>query len=284
MNARFRSLMVCSTALLTFCPQSARLLAHGFNVSINNPPSAFTISSAQPYFDLADPADPSNSPFPTGGPANLFLDQFDGDPNPDGSYPTDEGFAQTAGPFPPYSSAVLNVLSPLYFSDGTGAAVPASAGTYLHIYNIFAGNSDGFHPGASSGDLYVSGTTSAIPGFGVSLTDAHELEKDIYLAAGSSQTYGEYGFAFDVVVHFDNGTTLSTGPLFDVFALDITSDPSNPGGFATLAPFEQQDAATEAIVATLVPEPSACGLVLLGAGLVLPYLIRGRSHRVCFSS
>lgn len=238
--------------------------AHGFDLSVNSVvnPTAFLISSAQPVLDN-DPVSP------TPGPDNLFLDQFDGTPNGDGSYPSDEGFAQTAGPFPFYTSVDFNIISPLYFSDGTGTAVPASAGTQLHIFDLWAGNPDPVanpHPGASFGDIYVNGSTSSYPGFGVSLYDAHELQKDLYLAPGSTQTYGEYGFAFEVTVHFAGGQTVSTGPLVDVFALDITTDPDNPGGFATFAPFTVQDAATQAIynAAVGVPEPSAVVLAVVG--------------------
>jgi hypothetical protein len=274
----FRFIIV-SIALLACSVHAASVFGHGFDVSVDNPPSLFTITSAQPYYDLADPTDPSNAPYPTAGPSNLFLDAFDGDANPDGSYGTFEGFAQTSGPFPPYSGATFNILSPLYFSDGTGPAVPASSGTYLHIYDLYAGNSDGSHPGASSGDVYIYGNTSFLTGFGVSLTDHHELQKDIYLAAGSTQTYGEYGFAFDVIVPFSNGTTLNTGPLFDVFALDITTDPNNPDGFATFASFDQQDAATEAIVAALVPEPSAFLLAVSGGGLLVANRLRRKASK-----
>ena len=198
--------------------------AHGFDVSVNSisNPTAFSIASAQPVLD-------NDLVNPTPGPSNLFLDQFDGPPNADGSYPTDEGFTQTAGPFPFYTSVSFNIISPLYFSDGTGAAVPAEAGTQLHIFDLFAGNPDPItdpHPGASLGDLYVNGSTSFYQGFGVSLYDAHELEKDLYLAPGSTQTYGEYGFAFDVTVHFAGGQTVSTGPLVDVFALESQQTPA----------------------------------------------------------
>jgi hypothetical protein len=233
---------------------------HGFDLSVDayTNPNSFIVASAQPVLDN----DPTN---PTRGPNNLFLDQFDGTPNGDGSYPTLEGFAQTSGPFP-FTSATFNVVSPLFFSDGTGPAVPASTGTHLHIYDLWAGNPDPVnnpHPGASFGDVYVNGTTPFYSGFGVSLFDQHELEKDLHLAAGSTQTYGEYGFAFDVTVHFSNGTTLTTGPLVDVFALNITTDPLNPGGFATFASFAQQDAATQAIFSA-VPEPSALLLAAIG--------------------
>jgi len=238
---------------------------HGFDLSVDSyaSPTSFIIVSNQPVLD----DDPTN---PTPGPGNLFLDAFSGTPNPDGSYGTFEGFAQTSGPFPPYTSASFNIISPLYFSDGTGAAVPASTGTQLHIYDLWAGNPDPVnnpHPGASFGDVYLNGTTPFYSGFGVSLYDHHELQKNLYLAAGSTQTYGEYGFAFDVTVHFANGTTLTSVPLVDVFALDITTDPNNPGGFATFAPPGQQDVATLGIfnAVTGVPEPSTAVLVAMGA-------------------
>ena len=246
-------------ALIGITTTTATARGHGFDLSVDSyaSPTAFIAASAQPVLDN----DPVN---PAPGPGNLFLDQFDGTPNGDGSYGTDEGFAQTSGPFPFYTSASFNIVSPLYFSDGTGPAVPASAGTQLHIYDLFAGNSDGNHPGASVGDVYVNGSTSFDPGFGVSLYDHHELEKDLYLGAGSTQTYGEYGFAFTVTVHFAGGATVTSSPLVDVFALDITTNPENPGGFATFAPLGQQDIATQGIynAAVGVPEPSTA--VLLG--------------------
>ncbi len=189
---------------------------------------------------------------------------------PDGSLGTYEGFTQTAGPWLPYT-ATFNIISPLYYSDGTGGpAVPATTGTYLHIYDRYAGNPDPVtdpHPGASSGDIYVNGSTSFYSGFGVSLYDFHELEKDLYIAPGSTQTYGEYGFAFDVIVHFTDGVTLNEGPLVDMFATDTTTDPDNPGGFATFASDSQQDVATQAVYNAVMaaPEPSSLVLAALGA-------------------
>ena len=250
---------------------------HGFDLSVNydaqGNPISFTAASAQPVLDQNGV---------TAGPNNLFLDAFNGTANADGSYGTYEGFTQTAGPWLPYTAS-FNITSPLYFSDGTGPAVPASAGTYLHIYDLWAGNPDPInnpHPGASFGDIYVNGSTSSYPGFGVSLYDHHELEKDLYLAPGSTQTYGEYGFAFDVTVHFADGITLTTSPLVDVFALDITTDPNNPGGFATFAPVGQQDIATAGIYASVVPEPSAMVLASFGiTALGIVQLLRSRARR-----
>jgi hypothetical protein len=266
MNAFFRSIF--SIALL-LC--AARAGAHGFilipNSSTN--PISFSVASAQPVLDN----DPNN---PTPGPNNLFLDQFNGTPNGDGSFPTDEGFAAIVGPQPAHSAATFHILSPLYFSDGTGPAVPASPGTSLHIYDRFAGNSDGQHPGASAGDVVISGSTSLLAGFGVSLTDFHELEKDLYIANGSSQIDGEYGFAFNVSATFANGT-VTTGPLVDMFATDIGPG----GGFATNAdPFTVQDPATLAIYTAAVPEPSTLALVFLSAGAMGALRLRPGRRRL----
>ncbi len=60
---------------------------------------------------------------------------------------------------------------------------------------------------------------------------------------GSGPTYGEYGFAFTVTAHFNDGITLTTEPLVDIFAL---SDP-NYGDFADTASLSQQDQASFAI-------------------------------------
>ncbi|HEV2969475.1 MAG TPA: hypothetical protein VGY55_05740 [Pirellulales bacterium] len=249
--------------LLMFSLWAGPAWGHGFSLIPNSStsPTSFSIVSAQPVLDN----DPNN---PTPGPNNLFLDQFNGTANSDGSYPTDEGFAAIVGPQPAHSAATFHILSPLYFSDGTGPAAPASSGTYLHIYDRFAGNSDGQHPGASAGDVDVSGSTSRLPGVGVSLMDFHELEKDLYIASGSSQANGEYGFAFYVSATFANGM-VTTGPLVDIFATDIGAG----GGFATNAdPFALQDPATLAIFRAAVPEPSAfvlCAICLAALGAFL---------------
>ena len=243
MRTVFRTILAVTTVL-----SAISAWGHGFSLVTNSStnPTSFSVFSAQPVLDN----DPSN---PTPGPNNLFLDQFRGTPNADGSYGTDEGFTAIVGPQPAHSAATFHILSPLFFSDGSGPAVPASPGTRMHIFNLFAGNSDGLHPGASAGDVNLTGSTSLLPGFGVSLTDFHELEKDLYIAAGSSQTNGEYSFAFNVSATFANGT-VTTGPLVDVFATDIGPN----GGFATFAdPFATQDPATLAIYRAAVPEPSA---------------------------
>ncbi len=50
---------------------------------------------------------------------------------------------------------------------------------------------------------------------------------------------------------------MTSMPLVDVFATDITTDVDNPGGFATFASLAVQDAATQSIydAAVGVPEP-----------------------------
>ena len=170
-------------------------------------------------------------------------------------YSTIEGFSVAAGSMPPYT-ATFNIVSPLYFSNGLPSGAnsfgpvvgqSASPGTFINIYDLWAGNPEPVtnpHPGASYGNVILTGTTSFAAGFGVSLYDPHELEHDLYLSATSTQTYGEYGFAYTVTMHFpDTNATLTTSPLVDVYAV---SDP-NLGDFPDYAPPTQQDAASVAI-------------------------------------
>ena len=265
MPIRCQVLLTLTIALL-----AGRAWGHGFALipDSSTAPTSFTIASESPFLDQDQL---------TAGPGNLFLDAFDGTANVDGSYPTDEGFATIVGPQPPHSAATFHILSPLYFSDGTGAAVPASSGTYLHIFDLFAGNSDGLHPGAATGDVSIDGASGLLSGFGVSLTDFHELEKYLYIAGGSSQVDGEYGFAFDVTATFANGTVTS-GPLVDVFATDIGAG----GGFATNASDAVQDAATAAIYSAVVPEPATLSwrcLVLRPAAVAYEDFRRERCMR-----
>ena len=143
------------------------------------------------------------------------------------------------------------MVSPLYYSDGAGtAAVSASAGTYLNFFDRYPDNSDGNHPGASAGTFNLTGS-AATGGFGISLTDFHEVEKDLILAPGSRQNNGEYGYAFDVTIPFNNGTTITVGPLVDVFGTGTSTDPDNPGGFSN-APDAQQDVATQQVYSAVM--------------------------------
>ncbi len=87
----------------------------------------------------------------------------------------------------------------------------------------------------------------------MSLLDPHELGKYLFLAANSNQTYGEFGFSYEVSVTLTGtGQTLTTGPLVDVFATDIGSS----GGFKTFAAQSQQNTASLDIynAAIAIPE------------------------------
>jgi autotransporter-associated beta strand protein len=232
---------------------------HGFDISVNSysNPTSLNVVSLAGYFDNFAVA-PS--------PENVFTDEFSGtltSGTMGNYYSTIEGFAATAGSVPPYT-ATFNIVSPLYFSDGLPnshspvVAQPASSGTFLNIYDLWAGNPypvTNPHPGASAGNVVLTGTTSSAAGFGVSLYDPHELEHDLYLSSTSTQTYGEYGFAYTVTMHFPGtNTTLTTVPLVDIYAV---SDP-NLGDFPDNAGTAQQDAASVAIfqVATRAAAPS----------------------------
>ncbi len=252
-----------------------RLFAHGFSLSVNTDvsgkPTSVTAASNQPVLDQdTDPNDPN-------GPDNLFLDTFfiqTGGSN-SGGQGTFEGGPQIVGPAPPWTNAYFTVLSPLYYSDGTGtAAAPATNGTYLQLYDLEVGA----YPGATNGVANLTGTAATTPGFGISVQYYHEIEKDLHLALVSSQTNGEYGFAFDVTIPFIDGVTLTTGPLVEVFATGTSDDPNSTAstGFG-LEPDAQQDAATLQVydsVMAAVPEPSTT--VLAAAGAMLLGMIRFR--------
>jgi hypothetical protein len=286
LNLRIESIAV--TAVLLFGSLFARdASAHGFLTFVDDffHPTTLTTSSESSVLDNLD--DPT---LPPAG-YNLFTDAFNdsaavvtqgSNSGLAASYTSVEGFTVgdpgTQG-FPAISSATFKILSPLYFADGTGAAQRAAAGTFLQIYDrdfgVFAGASA--LPINGGPFINVNGNTASYAGFPVSLEDAHELEKDLYLGAGSTQTFGEYGFAFDTTVHFKNGTTLTTAPLVDVFAL---TDPSL-GDFGDLAPQSQQDTATLALYsaafsAAAVPEPSTLVLAVICVALCAAAALRAR--------
>jgi hypothetical protein len=250
--------------LLCFAIVSAatRLSAHGFDVFVNNffDPTVLTVQSNQPVLD--------NTDNPAPGPNNLFTDEFGAAANIGNGgasyYSTVEGFAAlnpgTQGA-PGISSATFTITSPLFYSDGSGTrAVSASAGTYLEIYDVAYGLEPGASKPPSQGgpSIDLMGTTASLAGFPVSLSYYHELEKDLYIAPGSTQTYGEYGFAFDATITFSDGNTVTTPTMVDVFAL---TDPTLPNGdFGDDAPQALQDNATQliynAVTAAPVPEPT----------------------------
>ena len=232
---------------------AGRAEGHGFDIFVNyvgdTTPVSFSAFSQSAFLDQQQI---------TAAPDNLFLGAFSSaSSDASGTYfPVIHGFAETAGRWLPYT-ATYSVVSPLYFSAGsstsavpwTAQAVGAPGGTTLDIFNLWAGNPEpgvSPHPGATFGDAFVTGTSwSYVPAdsapFGVSLYDSHELEKDLYIGAGP--TYGAYGFAYTLTAHFGDGSTLTTVPLVDVFAL---SDPTT-GDFADTAPATIQDQSTFAI-------------------------------------
>ncbi|HEV2969474.1 MAG TPA: hypothetical protein VGY55_05735 [Pirellulales bacterium] len=189
------------------------------------------------------------------GPQNLFVSAFSGTASSDGSYGVIHGFAYATGAWPSYT-ATYNILSPLFFSDGTGtgptATVPASSGTYMAVYD----RDVGLYPGAAPGTVQftggIAGVGPFVPGYGVSLFDPHELQKKLYFGAASTQYYGEYGFSYEVSVTLAGGQKLTTGPLIDVFATDIGTS-----GFYSNAPILQQNAATMAIYSAAIAVPES---------------------------
>jgi hypothetical protein len=196
-----------------------------------------------------------------------------------GAYGTYEGFAVPFNYDVPFTDATFTILTPLMFVGSNAVAAPASAGTSMQVYDWFAGNSDGNHPGAGSGVVTISGTSTVTPsGITVSLTDFHELEKDLILGPGSTQTYGEYGFAFDVTIPFSTGT-VTTPPLVDLFAI---ADPAL-GDYCDNAPDSIQDPATlnlynalESSALSAVPEPPTTLLAVVGAVFVAAWHFRKR--------
>ena len=176
-------------------------------------------------------------------------------------------------------------MSPLYFSDGvvngpnnTVIAQTAAYSNAIFMYDRDYSTVTGpVYPGATGGTTTISGGASFFPGFGVSLYDAHEIAKELFVG-NTGQSYGEYGFGFTVTVPFDinGGTTYITSPVMvDVFAV---SDP-NLGDFADNAPILQQDMATLAIYNAIVPEPSSLVLAIAGVGLLAWFLISRRRRR-----
>ena len=134
---------------------------HGFEIAIDSAsdPAALNVSSEAGLFNNQFVA---TTPVNGLSPENMFIEEFSAFPTSGtmGSYYSVlDGGPVTSGPFPAYS-ATFNVVSPLYYSDGAGSGVnesgpvvaqPASAGTFLNMYDIWAGNPDPVtepHPGA----------------------------------------------------------------------------------------------------------------------------------------
>ena len=225
-----RSIFYLSIIAIVLCVFPTLAWGHGFGVAVSPyaDPTTSSVFSEEGYFNNDFYG---TSPENGVSPENMFIEEFSATPTSGTMgtyYSVIHGFAATSGPYLPYT-ATFNVVSPLYCSNGVGCGVnptglvvaqPAGAGTFMNIYD----RDIGLYPGASPGNVIVTGTTSFAAGFGVSLYDPHELEHDLYLSPTSSQTYGEYGFAYTVTINFPStGATLTTVPLVDVYAL---SDPS----------------------------------------------------------
>jgi hypothetical protein len=262
-------LLLCSAVVFV----ASRASAHGFELSVNNffDPTSLAVLSDQPVLD-------NEMVNPTPGPYNVFTDEFgSGASIGNGGasyYSTVEGFvALVPGSqgVPGIASATFDIISPLYYSDGTGtAAVPASAGTHLEIYDVAYGLEPGASKPPSEGgpSIDINGSESFYSGFPVSGSYFHELEKDLYIAPGSTQTYGEYGFAFDATITFNDGNVVTSPTMVDVFAL---TDPSLPNGdFGDDAPQALQDNATQLIynaVTAPAAVPESPSVVLAGFGI-----------------
>ncbi len=274
MQALFRTILALTTiAIVNHC------WAHGFLIAENDfagvPASLSPSSQSQVLDSTSTPAAYSNlfwDKFPSAtGPDSLFTEgSVVSTPrsSPGTYYPTNDGGPSTSGPFSFYDSVTFTVISPLLFSNGSGAVL-APAGVSLNIVQRFPGNAPNGvsnatnHPGAAStasGIITISGATGIVPGFQISLTDTHELAKD--LVVGAFTQTGEYGFAYVVSVQYQNEPLLTTGPLVDIFAL---TDPTLSGGSFTSFPAATQDAATLQIYTAAVPEPSTISLTCSGA-------------------
>jgi hypothetical protein len=265
-----------SLACLAWIGGAGLAWSHGFRAipvyNAMSQPIGFNITSDSNVFDLAE--------FMT-GPENLFLETFgtavsemDGT-FPDGiRYRAPHGFVEGSAlfPLPTPFIARYDIVSPVFFSNGIGTgpggsdpaeAIPALAGTVLRLTNVEAGNL----PGAEAGTVLVDGTgvISMQSGYGVSMGNAHELQKDLFI--GSGPIDGAYGFAFTFTVQFPNlGITLTSPRLVDVFTLPDFGDD------LTLAGIARQDGATQAIydAAMAVPEPSSLVMLAIGgAGLAI---------------
>ncbi len=239
---------LASLLLIVVVVQANRARGHGFGLTLTT--SGGIPSSIESFAEF--PGNYMDSSTINSAPGDLFYAPFSATSGSNGLgayFPVIHGSPYTAGPWPSFT-ATYAVISPLYYSDGVGtlcngtgpaAAAPASPGTFMTVFD----RDIGIFPGASPGTVTFSGTTSFAAGFGISLDDPHELQKNLYVVSGSTQNYGEYGFAYEVTVTFSGGQTLTTGPLVDVFPL---SDPNFGGGdFSDYAPYIQQDEATLAI-------------------------------------
>ena len=133
---------------------------HGFEIAVNSysNPTALNISSEEGLFNNQFIATTVLNGL---SPENMFIEEFSATPTSGTMgtyYSVLHGGPVSSGAFLPYT-ATFNVVSPLYYSNGVGCGVnqtgpvvaqPASAGTFLNLYDVWAGNPDPItdpHPG-----------------------------------------------------------------------------------------------------------------------------------------
>ncbi len=243
-------------SFLALAATAADAWAHGFSLSLAG--SQITPSSEAPLDGYPD--------------LNIFYDQF-GDPNPDGSIGSIEGFAFGDFSFgtPGTPTFTFDIVSPLLYSNG-GAAVPAfvdpshtdhgsspdpsDQSTYVEIYDRLQ----------ASPTIYLYGNDPSLGGFDVKGTDPHELQKLLF---NYSQGDGVYGFAFTFTASYPGGLTVTSPPLLDTWA---TAD-------FTGAPVGQQTDAVLAIYNAAIPVPEPSGAAFRNRGSVLRGLAAAPASR-----
>ncbi|HEY2826426.1 MAG TPA: dockerin type I domain-containing protein [Pirellulales bacterium] len=170
----------------------------------------------------------SESPFQ--GNYNIFADEF-GDPNDSaGLILTNEGspYVLSEGPpsppagygfFPGGTTYAFNVTSRLFFSDGGVAAT-----TYVDPSNTTHVNQPDDSVSITIANRNEEDSTinvygNALPAAGFSIRgnfEGHEL----YKILNNSTASGVYGFGFTVTATLPNMTSITSGPLADVFSTD----------------------------------------------------------------
>src|SRR5208282_3527088 len=122
---------------------------HGFEIAVNSyyNPSSLSVSSEEGLFNNQFIATTVQNGL---SPENMFIEEFSAFPTTGSMgtyYSVLHGGPVTSGSYPIYT-ATFNVVSPLYYSDGVGGglnqsgpvvAQPASPGTFLNMYDLWAG-------------------------------------------------------------------------------------------------------------------------------------------------